>query len=83
MAQHRSAEKRHRQSLKQSARNKSWKTGVRNAIRRVRAGAAGGAQGIEEPLREAERLLRKAASKGVFHKKTVSRTISRLHKLQS
>ena len=39
--------------------------------------------GAGEELKEAERLLRKAASKGVMHQKTVSRTVSRLHRLVS
>ena len=34
-----------------------------------------------EPGGRTERLLRKAASKGVLHKRTVSRTVSRLAKL--
>ena len=78
MAHHKSAEKRHRQSLKREKRNKHWKSRVRKAIRRVRAGSAAGA---EELFREAERLLRKAASKGVMHARTASRTVSRLHRV--
>jgi small subunit ribosomal protein S20 len=81
MAQHPSAEKRHRQSLKQSERNKHWKTRARKAIRQVRASAASGAAETAQQFKEAEQLLRRAASKGVFHTKTVSRTVSRLHKL--
>ena len=81
MAHHRSAEKRHRQSVKRRARSKYWKTRVRNAVRRVQASAAGGEKDVEAQFREAEQLLRKAASKGVFHKATVSRTVSRLHRL--
>jgi small subunit ribosomal protein S20 len=80
MAHHRSAEKRHRQSLKLRERNKHWKTRVRKAVRSVRA-ASGSKEGAGEELKEAERLLRKAASKGVMHRKTVSRTVSRLHRL--
>jgi small subunit ribosomal protein S20 len=80
MAHHPSAEKRHRQSLKQRDRNKHWKTRVRNAVRSVRA-ASESEKGAGEELKEAERLLRKAASKGVMHRKTVSRTVSRLHRL--
>ena len=80
MAHHRSAEKRHRQSLKLEKRNKHWRSRVRKAVRQVRTSAAG-AQDASEPFREAERLLRKATSKGVMHKKTVSRLVSRLHRV--
>jgi small subunit ribosomal protein S20 len=81
MATHRSAEKRHRQSLKRRERNKHWLSTTRNAVRAVRAAAAGGDKDALEKFANAERLLRKGASKGVLHKRTISRTISRLHKL--
>jgi small subunit ribosomal protein S20 len=80
MAHHRSAEKRYRQSLKRRERNKAWKTRVRKAVRRVQASATAGKEDVAQQFREAERLLRKAGSKGVFHARTVSRTISRLHR---
>ena len=80
MANHRSAEKRHRQSLKRRARNKHWLSTVRNAVRQVRAGAAEGAADVPDRFQRAEKLLRKAVSKGVLHKRTASRTISRLHR---
>jgi ribosomal protein S20 len=47
----------------------------------VRAAAAAGEGDAQAKFATAERLLRKGASKGVLHKRTVSRTISRLHKL--
>jgi small subunit ribosomal protein S20 len=79
MANHRQAEKRHRQSLKRRARNKHWLSTIRNAVRRVRAAPAG--EEAQAQFAGAERLLRKGVSKGVLHQKTASRTISRLHKL--
>jgi small subunit ribosomal protein S20 len=81
MAQHRSAEKRYRQSLKRREQNKAWKTRVRKAVRRVQASAVAGKEDVVQQFRETERLLRKAGSKGVFHARTVSRTISRLHRI--
>ena len=81
MANHRSAEKRHRQTLKRQARNKHWRSTIRNAVRDVRAAAESGASDAGEKFGRAERLLRKGASKGVLHTRTASRTISRLHKL--
>lgn len=80
MANHPSAKKRHRQSLKRRARNKHAKSTVRGAVRRVRSTLAAGGDAREE-LAQAERLLRKAGSKGVFHKKAISRTVSRLTRL--
>jgi len=81
MAQHASAKKRHRQSLIRRERNRPWRSSVRNAVRRVRRAAAQGDPDLETHLRGAERLLRRAATKGIMHRKTVSRTVSRLHKL--
>ena len=81
MANHPSAHKRHRQSLQRHARNKHWLSSTRNAVRAVRAAAAAGGEDAQAKFATAERMLRKGASKGVLHKRTVSRTISRLHKL--
>ena len=83
MANHPSAKKRHRQSLRRQARNRHVSSTVRNAVRRFRAAAAAGDPDREAHFRSAERLLRKASTGGVLHGKTVSRTVSRLHKLLS
>jgi small subunit ribosomal protein S20 len=81
MANHVSAEKRHRQSERRRLRNKHWRSTVRHAVKRVREGAAEHAGDLAERLHRAERLLRKAESKGVVHASTVSRTVSRLTRL--
>jgi small subunit ribosomal protein S20 len=81
MATHRSAKKRHAQSLKRRARNNQVRKTVRGAVRKLRDAAASGTGDKAEMLKTAERLLRKASSKGVLHKRTVSRTVSRLAKL--
>ena len=81
MATHRSAKKRHIQSLKRNERNNRIRKTVRGAVRKLRDAAAAGSGEKQELLKSAERLLRKASSKGVLHKKTVSRTVSRLAKL--
>ncbi len=81
MATHRSAKKRHTQSLKRQARNNQVRKTVRGAVRKLREVAAAGGDGKLDLMKSAERLLRKASSKGVLHKKTVSRTVSRLAKL--
>ena len=81
MATHRSAKKRHAQSLKRRARNNQVRKTVRGAVRKLRDAAASGTGDKAEMLKTAERLLRKAATKGVVHRKTASRTVSRLAKL--
>ena len=81
MAQHASAKKRHRQSLKRYARNRHYRSTVRSAVRRARHAAAGSAEDTAKYCHDAERLLRKALSKGAVHERTVSRTVSRLQKL--
>ena len=50
-------------------------------MRKLRDAAAAGSGDKQALLKTAEQLLRKASSKGVLHKKTVSRTVSRLAKL--
>jgi len=79
MAQHRSAEKRARQALKRRARNRAVRSELRGSKRSVEAAlAAGDVAGAGEKLRQAERVIRKAASKGVVKKATASRTVARL-----
>jgi small subunit ribosomal protein S20 len=83
MATHRSAKKRHVQSLKRRARNNQVRKTVRGAVRKARQAAAEKSDATPDLLKLAERLLRKASTKGVLHKKTVSRTVSRLARLAS
>ena len=81
MAQHASAKKRHRQSLKRRSRNRHSRSTVRNTVRKLRQAAERGDPEAPALFARAERLLRKASSQGVMHSRTVSRTVSRLHKL--
>jgi small subunit ribosomal protein S20 len=83
MATHRSAKKRHIQSLKRRARNNQVRKTVRGAVRKARQASAQGSDSAADLLKRAERLLRKASTKGVLHKRTVSRTVSRLARLGS
>lgn len=79
MANHPSAEKRNRQRLVRTARNRSITTQVRTLVKRVRTAIeAQDKAGAAEALKPAIVALDKAASKGVIHVKTVSRSISRL-----
>jgi len=66
--------------------NKARKSRVRTFIRRVNdAVAAGDAEAAREELRKAQPEIMRGAQKGVMHKNTAARTISRLshrvHKL--
>ncbi len=81
MAQHASAKKRHRQSLKRHARNRHYRSTVRSAVRQARRTAADSSAGAARYVHEAERLLRRALTKGSMHQRTVSRTVSRLQRL--
>lgn len=80
MANHKSALKRHRQSLKKRIRNRTVRGAARTAIKN-----------LEKSLKEttdiaarqsllaiAEKRLQSAAAKGVVKKKTASRKIRRL-----
>lgn len=79
MANHESAIKRTRQSQKRNLRNKSRKTVVKTIIKRLEATVV--EKKSEEAagqFKNAQKIIAKTASKGVFHKKTAARKISRL-----
>ncbi len=78
MANHKSAEKRHRQSLKRRLRNRITKTTLRTAVKKARSAAEEKDAKALEYARHAETLLARAASKGILPKKTASRQIGRI-----
>lgn len=79
MAQHASAKKRARQALIRRARNRQVRSALKTAIKNVRSVLSGGdAEATGQALRQAEREIRKAASKGVLSKKQASRKVARL-----
>lgn len=79
MANHKSALKRHRQSLKNRDRNRVMKTRVKNAIKAVRlAIESNDTDATAQALKAATSILDKAASKKVLHRCTAARKISRL-----
>jgi small subunit ribosomal protein S20 len=76
---HPSAEKRHRQSLKRRDRNRAIKTRVHTAVKQaVQAIEGADAGGAQQELRQATRVLCKAASKGALHRNTAARKVARL-----
>lgn len=82
MANHKSALKRSRQSLIRRLRNRTSMTRVKSVVKDVRLAAAEKtAETITEKLDLAKSVIDKAAKKGVIHKRTAARKISRLSKL--
>ncbi len=81
MARHKSAEKRSRQGEKKRLMNTSVKSSVKTRTKSVlEAVEAKDKTGSVAALAATVPAISKAASKGVFHKKTASRKISRLTK---
>jgi len=73
--------KKARQAVKHSIRNKTVSTYVKTVIKKVEAAIlAGVREDADKALTEAIRGLNKAASKGIIHRNTASRHISRLSK---
>jgi small subunit ribosomal protein S20 len=82
LANHKSALKRARQNEIRRLRNKSVKTRVKNIVKDVRLSVNESSN--EDALKKldmAKSNIDRAAQKGVIHKKTASRKISRLSKL--
>ncbi|MBQ6551309.1 MAG: 30S ribosomal protein S20 [Lachnospiraceae bacterium] len=81
MANIKSAKKRILVAEAKTERNKAIKSRVKTFVKKVDAAVAAGDKELaKEALRAASIELTKASSKGVYHKNTVSRKISRLSK---
>jgi small subunit ribosomal protein S20 len=78
-SKHPSTRKRLRQTLKITARNKPVRTATRRAVRSVReAIATGDKTAAVAALKIAVQRVDKSVGKGLWHRRTGSRTISRL-----
>jgi len=76
-----SAEKRHRQSLKRRARNVHFRSTVKSALKKVRdAVEAKDPAKAKDAFKGAEKALKKAATKNAIHRRNASRHVSRLAK---
>jgi small subunit ribosomal protein S20 len=76
-----SAEKRARQSVKRNLHNRNVESGVKTVLKKVEtAVTSGNRDDAGKALLLAVKALNKAASKGVVHRNTASRNISRLTK---
>ncbi len=81
MANHKSAEKRIRQSEKRRIHNKRIRTAMRTVVKAGRVALEGDdAEAAREKVRAAESSLRRAASKGIIPKRRADRAVSRMNK---
>ncbi|HAX91330.1 MAG TPA: 30S ribosomal protein S20 [Rhodospirillaceae bacterium] len=81
MANHKSAAKRARQTVKRNELNRSRRAKVRSLTKTVEKAIAGKDVAVATPtLRAAEAGLARAARKGTVHKRTAARKTSRLAK---
>ncbi len=81
MANTSSAKKAVRKIARRTAVNKSRRSEMRTYVRKVEEAIAAKDSGVAAAaLREAEPLVARAAQKGILHKNTAARKISRLTK---
>ena len=79
MANHTSAEKRLRQTEKRTAINRSRMSRVRTFVKKVESAIeSGDKEAAQAALQLAQPELHRATTKGVMHKNTVARKLSRL-----
>ena len=79
MANHKSAKKRIRRNANRAEINKSRISRIRTFLKRVESAIASGDKGAAQTaLKEAQPVLMRGVSKGVLHKNTASRKMSRL-----
>lgn len=71
---------RMRQTAKETARNKSMKSALRTTVKKANASIEAGAENKDVLVKDAAVALEKAASKGLLHKNTASRKVSRIMK---
>lgn len=82
MANHKSALKRARQNQIRRIRNKAVKTRVKNLVKDLKQAVDGDAkEAVPEKLNAVQSAIDKASKKGVIHKRTAARKISRLSRL--
>ena len=79
MANHKSAKKRIRRNAHRAEINKSRISRIRTFVKRVEAAIASGDKDTaQSALKDAQPELMRGVSKGVLHKNTASRKMSRL-----
>ncbi len=78
MANHKSAEKRIRQTAVRTKRNRYYRTRIKNVVKAVTA--AKSQTEAQEAFKKANQYLHKMVSKGILKKETASRKVGRLAK---
>ncbi len=79
MAQHQSAEKRHRQTVRRTIVNRAREGQIRTAVKSVEAAIVAGDQAkAQAELKAAQPIIMSGVSKGVLKLATASRKMSRL-----
>jgi small subunit ribosomal protein S20 len=80
MAQHKSAIKRYKQSLRNRAANRSYKATMKTAAKKAvgLAAAEGKTEQSLEAMKTAVSLIAKAAQRGIMHRNASRRKISKL-----
>ena len=79
MANHKSAAKRARQTIKRTEANRFYRTRVKNITKAVRQAAANGDKAAaQEALKVANKNIHAFVSRGFLKKQTASRLVSRL-----
>ena len=82
MANHKSAEKRIRQTKKRTERNRFYKTRIKNLTRALKEAVEAGDQAAAEvALKNVNKGFHSYASKGILTKNTAARRVGRLAKL--
>ena len=81
MANTKSAKKAARQAERRTTANKARRTRMRSSMHKVEEAIASGDQeAARAALKEAEPVMARTAQKGMVHRKTASRKVSRLSK---
>lgn len=80
MAHHKSALKRHRQSLENRDRNRANRSRMKTAVKAAVQAVEAKDETAAKTLSAAVSVIAKSASKGLIHKNTAARKISRLTK---
>ena len=79
MANHKSAEKRARQTIKKTERNRFYRTRLKNITKAVREAAANNDKNAaNEALKIANKSIHAMVSRGFLKKQTAARRVSRL-----
>ncbi|MCI6343508.1 MAG: 30S ribosomal protein S20 [Campylobacter sp.] len=79
MANHKSAAKRARQTIKRTEANRFYRTRLKNITKAVRQAAANGDKiAAQEALKVANKNIHAFVSRGFLKKQTASRLVSRL-----